>query len=149
MLYKRLTAVATALVAACACVIATGASASAGGVSWTDQTVFAISPTESYVAEWMGLSSGWTIIGPPAEILYGGSAGLFALDVATGDITEYNGTPGSWTEIGGPGGGSSRATATSTASASEARTWPNGTVRRTVGRSSAARPETSTEAKTA
>ena len=103
MLYTRLTAVATALVAACACVIATGASASAGGVSWTDQTVFAISPTESYVAEWMGLSSGWTIIGGPASNVYAGSAGVFATNPTTGNIYMYNGTPNSWTQIGGPG----------------------------------------------
>jgi hypothetical protein len=72
-------------------------------IPWTEQTVFAMSPSDSYVAEWMGLSSGWTIIGGPASHIYAGSAGVFATDPTTGDIAEYNGTPGSWTVIGGPG----------------------------------------------
>ncbi|MBR7833170.1 hypothetical protein KDL01_07835 [Actinospica durhamensis] len=72
-------------------------------IPWTDQTVFALSPTDSYVAEWMGLSSGWTVIGGPASHVYAGSAGVFATDPTSGDIFEYSGTPGSWTEIGGPG----------------------------------------------
>lgn len=82
---------------------ATATSASAGTIPWTDQTVFALSPTYSYVAEWMGLSAGWTVIGGAADEIYAGSAGVFAIEPSTGDIAEYNGTPGSWTVIGGPG----------------------------------------------
>ena len=84
---------------------ATGASASSiarVAIPWTDQTVFALSPTDSYVAEWMGYSSGWIEIGGPATQIYAGSAGVFELD-ASGNIWVYNGTPFSWTEIGGPG----------------------------------------------
>ena len=69
---------------------------------WAQDTVYALAPDDSYVAEWMGLSSGWTIIGGPAKQVYAGSAGVFELD-ASGDIWMYNGTPYSWTEIGGPG----------------------------------------------
>jgi hypothetical protein len=79
------------------------ASASAQDIPWTDQTVFAIGPTDNYVAEWMGPSQGWTVIGGPASEIYAGSAGVFATNPSSGDIFEYNGTPGSWTEIGGPG----------------------------------------------
>lgn len=104
MLYKRSAAVAAAFVAAVASPAFTAASASAlVAIPWTEQTVFALGPTDNYVAEWMGLSQGWTIIGGTASEIYAGSAGVFATNPSTGDIYEYNGTPGSWTEIGGPG----------------------------------------------
>lgn len=103
MLYKRSAAVAAAFVTAIVFPALTASSASARYLPWTDQTVFAIGPNDNYVAEWMGLSQGWTIIGGPASEIYAGSAGVFATNPSTGDIFEYNGTPGSWTEIGGPG----------------------------------------------
>jgi hypothetical protein len=101
----RIKAVAAAFATALAfpALTASSASASAWTVPWTDQTVFAIGPTGNYVAEWMGLSHGWTIIGGPASEIYAGSAGVFATNPSSGDIFEYNGTPGSWTVIGGPG----------------------------------------------
>ena len=107
MLYRRTLAVATAFVVATAfgAATATGASASASAriyIPWTEQTVFALSPNDSYVAEWLGLSKGWIEIGGPAKKIYAGSAGVFELD-ASGNIWMYNGTPFSWTEIGGPG----------------------------------------------
>lgn len=108
MRHTRKTALTTLLATAVAFTAATGTShaATAAGrvyIPWTEQTVFALSPTDSYVAEWMGLSSGWTVIGGPASHVYAGSAGVFATDPTSGDIWEYNGTPNSWTEIGGPG----------------------------------------------
>jgi hypothetical protein len=97
--------VATALVTMVAFTASTATSASARSIIdyWPSETVYALGPGGNYVTEWMGLSSGWTTIGGPAENLYAGSAGLFATDPTTGDISEYNGTPGSWTVIGGPG----------------------------------------------
>jgi hypothetical protein len=97
--------VATAFVTMLAFTATTASSASARSIIdyWPRETVYALGPGGSYVAEWMRLSSGWTTIGGPAENLSGGSAGLFAIDPTTGDISQYNGTPGSWTEIGGPG----------------------------------------------
>jgi hypothetical protein len=97
--------VATAFVTVLAFTATTASSASARSIIdyWPRETVYALGPSGSYVAEWMGLSSGWTTIGGPAANLSGGSAGLFAIDPTTGDISQYNGTPGSWTEIGGPG----------------------------------------------
>jgi hypothetical protein len=104
MRYNRTAAVATAFVTAVAFPVLTAAGASARvAIPWTEETVFALSPTDSYIAEWMGLSSGWTIIGGPASRIYAGSAGVFAIDPSTGDISEYDGTPGEWTVIGGPG----------------------------------------------
>ena len=102
---KAATAV-TALMTAVAFTVATGTSQAATPrvyLPWSEQTVFALGPTDNYVAEWMGLSSGWTVIGGPASHVYAGAAGVFATDPTTGDIFEYNGTPGSWTQIGGPG----------------------------------------------
>lgn len=102
---KRSAAVAAAMVVGLVSpVLASTANASVvGGYTWAEQTVFALSPTGSYVAEWMGTPQKWTIIGGPASHVYAGSAGVFATDPNTGDIFEYNGTPGSWTAIGGPG----------------------------------------------
>jgi hypothetical protein len=71
-------------------------------ITWTEQTVFALAPDRSYIAEWNGPGAGWTEIGGSAAKVYAGSAGVFKLDWY-GNIWEYNGTPGSWTEIGGPG----------------------------------------------
>lgn len=105
MLHHRATSVATVLVVMLAFTETTASSASARSIIdyWPLETVYALGPNGSYVAEWMGSSAGWTTIGGPAEDLSGGSAGLFAIDPTTGDILEYDGTPGSWTEIGGPG----------------------------------------------
>jgi hypothetical protein len=113
MLHHRAAALATVLATTFACAAATGTVAAATGttqstnirpyIPWTDQTVFALSPTDSYVAEWTGLTTGWTEIGGAATHVYAGSAGVFATNPTTGDIWEYDGTPGSWTDIGGPG----------------------------------------------
>jgi hypothetical protein len=81
---------------------ATSAHAARILIPWTQQTVFALGPTDDYVAEWMGLSSGWIEIGGPATAIYAGSAGVFELD-SSGNIWMYDGTPFEWTEIGGPG----------------------------------------------
>ena len=103
MFYKRSVAVAAAFTVAVALPVLTAGSASAIYLPWTVQTVFALAPDNSYVAEWNGPGAGWTIIGGPASAVYAGYAGVFATDPTTGDIFEYNGTPNSWTEIGGPG----------------------------------------------
>lgn len=101
----RSRAVIAAFVLAASFTMATGTSEAAVRIRipWTEQTVFALAPDRSYVAEWNGPGAGWTTIGGPASEIYAGSAGVFATNLSTGDIYEYNGTPGSWTEIGGPG----------------------------------------------
>jgi hypothetical protein len=101
--YKRSVALAAAFTVTVALPVLTAADAGAINVPWTVQTVFALAPDDSYVAEWNGPGAGWTIIGGPASAVYAGSAGVFATSPSTGDIWMYNGTPGSWTEIGGPG----------------------------------------------
>ena len=104
MFYNRATSVASSVVTAVLFTVATGTSASASvtTIPWTQQTVFELAEDDSYAAEWMGPSSGWTIIGGSATRIYAGSAGVFETD-ASGNIWVYNGTPYSWTEIGGPG----------------------------------------------
>jgi hypothetical protein len=104
MYSKRSAAVAAVFVTAVVFPALTASNASARvAIPWTEQTVFALGPSNNYVAEWMGLSKGWIEIGGPASEIYAGSAGVFATEPSTGDIAEYNGTPGSWTQIGGPG----------------------------------------------
>jgi hypothetical protein len=107
MLNRRVAAMASAVAAAVAFGAADATSAGASAVArqvvpWADQTVYALSPTDSYVAEWMGPSTGWIEIGGPAGHIYAGSAGVFETD-SSGNIWVYNGTPFSWTQIGGPG----------------------------------------------
>ena len=103
MRYQRSAAVAAAFLAAVASPVLSAANAGAQELLWTQQTVFALGPSDNYVAEWMGYSQGWTVIGGPASSVYAGSAGVFAVNPSSGDIFRYNGTPGSWTEVGGPG----------------------------------------------
>jgi hypothetical protein len=100
---RRTATLAAAFLTAASFGLATASSASAGTGPSVDSTVFALGPSDNYVAEWMGLSQGWIVIGGPASNLYVGSAGVFAIDPTSGDIEQYNGTPGSWTVIGGPG----------------------------------------------
>ncbi len=45
----------------------------------------------------------WEKIGTAASGIYAGGNRLFATNPSTGDIYEYNGTPGSWTKVGSPG----------------------------------------------
>jgi hypothetical protein len=101
----RSRAAVAAFVVASSFALTTGTSQAAARtrMPWSEQTVFALAPDRSYVAEWDGPGAGWTVIGGPASQVYAGSAGVFATNPSTGDIDEYNGTPGSWTEIGGPG----------------------------------------------
>lgn len=103
MFHKKAEAVALSF--AIVLVSATGTGTAAAAIRqynpWARDTVYALAPDDSYVAEWMGLSAGWTIIGGPAKQVYAGSAGVFELD-ASGNIWMYDGTPYSWTEIGGP-----------------------------------------------
>jgi hypothetical protein len=104
LFHKRSAALVTALVTAVVFPALTASSASARTViPWSAQTVYALGPGNSYVAEWLGPSQGWIEIGGPAAWIYAGTAGVFATNPSTGDIYAYNGTPGSWTEIGGPG----------------------------------------------
>lgn len=103
MFRKKAAPVVVSLVTVLVSTVNTGTSQAATRYNpWPQDTVYALAPDDSYVAEWMGLSSGWTIIGGPAKEVYAGSAGVFEID-ASGNIWMYNGTPYSWTEIGGPG----------------------------------------------
>ena len=72
-------------------------------VDFAALTVYAVGPSNNYVAEWSGTAGDWTFIGGAATEVYAGSAGVFATDPTTGDIWQYDGTPGEWTVIGGPG----------------------------------------------
>lgn len=45
----------------------------------------------------------WRVIGGPAAAIFAGKAGLFATNPDTGDIWRYEGTPETWTRVGGPG----------------------------------------------
>lgn len=104
----RSRAVVMAIALTTAFTVATGTGQAASGtirslIPWDEQTVFALAPDRSYVAEWNGPGAGWTVIGGPASAVYAGSAGVFATDPSNSAIWMYNGTPNSWTKIGGPG----------------------------------------------
>lgn len=57
----------------------------------------------AYEATPQGLTARWKQIGGPAGGIYAGEAGVFASNPVTGDLYAYDGTPMSWTRIGGPG----------------------------------------------
>ena len=80
------------------------ARASVSAVNVDDVNVFALGPDGSYMAEWSRASGQWTDLGgPEATDLVTGDAGVFDYYMNTGDIYEYDGTPGQWTVVGGPG----------------------------------------------
>jgi hypothetical protein len=75
---------------------------------------FAVGPTALYgvdfsngpglVLQWTGSGTAWTTIGDvPANQLIAGGSGLYETAWSTGDVERYDGTPGQWTVIGGPG----------------------------------------------
>lgn len=55
------------------------------------------------VYEYAGLPLQWIRIGDWAPYLYAGGVTLLATDQTTGALYRYNGSPGSWSPIGGPG----------------------------------------------
>ncbi|MFI9323258.1 hypothetical protein ACIGXI_26250 [Kitasatospora aureofaciens] len=65
--------------------------------------LYAVAADRQRVRAWSGTGSTWTDIGPAAQDLIAGPAGLFLTDPATGDISHYDGTPGHWTKIGSKG----------------------------------------------
>lgn len=109
MFFVKAAVVAAAVLAAAAGPATAGtaavvpASVRPGPVNFSTLTVYAVGPTDNYVAEWTGTAGSWTFIGGAATHVYAGSAGVFATDPTSGDIWQYDGTPGQWTVIGGPG----------------------------------------------
>jgi len=70
-------------------------------INWSNGVIFTrpaspspTPPTPAYT---------WEQIGTAASAIYAGGNRLFATNPGSGDIYEYNGTPGSWTKVGGPG----------------------------------------------
>lgn len=95
---------AAVLAGAAVLVVSSASSGSAStSISPYVSTVFAIGPTQNYVAEWNRYSGTWSEIGGPAVDLYVGEPGLFETLADNSGIYQYSGTPGDWTQIGGPG----------------------------------------------
>jgi hypothetical protein len=72
MIRTRAAVVAVALTTVFAAATGTGQAATAtvrSLIPWYEQTVFALAPDRSYVAEWNGPGAGWTIIGGPAYLV--------------------------------------------------------------------------------
>ncbi|MFJ9694361.1 phospholipase A2 [Kitasatospora sp. NPDC101183] len=76
---------------------------SMGSIVSAERDAYALAADRSAVYRWSDGSQKWTRIGGPAEKLFAGGAGLFAVDPKTGNLNKYTGTPGSWTKVGGPG----------------------------------------------
>lgn len=82
-----------------------------GGPGWTFAQsgghLYGVSPYLNYIAEWNGASGGWTIIysgsnGSVADLAGGGDGLVAAINNGPDEnFYTYNGTPGSWTQIGG------------------------------------------------
>ncbi|MGF1426176.1 hypothetical protein [Kitasatospora sp. LaBMicrA B282] len=85
--------------------VAPAAAASASvrtAVSPIEPMLVALSPNKSAVYEWKS-GSGWTQIGGPAGSVVTGGGYVIATNPTTGNVYRYNGTPMSWSQIGGPG----------------------------------------------
>ncbi|MBR7827020.1 hypothetical protein KDK95_11950 [Actinospica sp. MGRD01-02] len=69
--------------------------------SVSDSGIYAVTAA-GVVEQWAGGMS-WTVIGSGVQTLHVGGDGVYGVQSSTGDIAQYNGTPGYWTIIGGPG----------------------------------------------
>ncbi|TGB16028.1 hypothetical protein E2651_00825 [Streptomyces sp. MZ04] len=66
-------------------------------------SVYALASDHSGVYQWSGVGTHWYRIGGPAQKLYAGSAGLFAVSPETGRVHEYEGSPDKWSDLGDGG----------------------------------------------
>lgn len=69
----------------------------------TPSTAYAVSPDRRSVLQWSGREGSWKVIGPAAERVYAGAAGLFTTNPGDGRIFKYDGPSSSWSQIGFPG----------------------------------------------
>jgi len=80
-----------------------GTAVAATAASFTGVGVFAAGPGGRGVYQWNGTDEkGWTRIGEGAKRLWSGPAGLFSIGMDD-CLYRYEGRPGSWSLIGGPG----------------------------------------------
>ncbi|MFD7556245.1 hypothetical protein ACFV9E_17100 [Streptomyces sp. NPDC059835] len=66
-------------------------------------TAYAVSPDRHSVLRWTGREGAWKVIGPAAERVYAGAAGLFTTNPGDGRIFKYDEPSSSWSQIGFPG----------------------------------------------
>ncbi|MFD9725141.1 hypothetical protein [Streptomyces sp. NPDC059072] len=66
-------------------------------------TAYAVSPDRHSVLRWTGREGSWKVIGPAAEHVYAGAAGLFTTNPGDGRIFKYDEPSSSWSQIGFPG----------------------------------------------
>lgn len=71
-----------------------------------DEGVYAVSPTlgNAVIEKWSGSGQNWTVIGTGfSDWLWVGGDEAYANSAVTGDVEQYDGTPGDWTDIGPQG----------------------------------------------
>ncbi|GAA0297555.1 hypothetical protein GCM10010302_40240 [Streptomyces polychromogenes] len=66
-------------------------------------TAYAVSQDRRSVLRWTARDGTWKVIGPAAEKVYAGTAGLFATNTGDGRIFKYDEPSSSWSQIGFPG----------------------------------------------
>jgi hypothetical protein len=83
-----------------------GAGVGADQLYVNDEGVYAVSstPGNAVIERWNGSGQNWTVIGTGfSDWLWVGGDRVYANSATTGDIEQYDGTPGAWTDIGPPG----------------------------------------------
>ncbi|MEU9944056.1 hypothetical protein [Streptomyces lavendulae] len=66
-------------------------------------TAYAVSLDRRSILRWTARDGSWKVIGPAAEKVYAGPAGLFATHTGDGRIFKYDESSSSWSQIGFPG----------------------------------------------
>ncbi|PKV89363.1 hypothetical protein [Streptomyces sp. TLI_146] len=66
-------------------------------------TAYVISQDRRNVLRWTTEDRSWKVIGPAADQIYAGAAGLFATNPGDGRISKYDEPSRSWSQIGFPG----------------------------------------------
>ncbi|NEB96634.1 hypothetical protein G3I58_01195, partial [Streptomyces anulatus] len=74
----------------------------AGIVAATTDRLYRIT-ADAQVEEYTGKAGVWTVIRKRTERIFTSATTLYATDIGTGDIEEYDRTKKTWTVIGGPG----------------------------------------------
>ncbi|MFD9338316.1 hypothetical protein ACFWBF_28525 [Streptomyces sp. NPDC060028] len=66
-------------------------------------SAYAVSPDHRSVLRWTARDGAWKVIGPAADQVYAGSAGVFTTSPGDGRIFKHDEASSSWSQIGAPG----------------------------------------------
>ncbi|MFD9791936.1 hypothetical protein ACFWXK_13400 [Streptomyces sp. NPDC059070] len=76
---------------------------SAPAVEQSGGTAYAVSQDRRSILRWTGRDGSWKVIGPAADKIYAGAAGVFMTNPDDGRIFRFDEPSSTWSQIGSPG----------------------------------------------